>query len=279
MSRHWVATAFGGNEVLEFLDDDVPAPGPGEVTIAVRAAGMNPADYKRFAPGPGKDPSALPLALGFEVSGVLTALGPDTQIASGGGVPGDEVLAYRVLGGYAEEITLPATDVFAKPAALDHAAAANLLLAAATAADMLHVVGVAAGDTIVVHGASGAVGVSVLQQAAELGVRCIGTASERHFDVVRRFGGEPVVYGDGLADRLRAAAPEGFAAALDAVGTDEALDVSLELVADRQRVVTIVAHARAERDGFLSIGGAVPASAAFRAAARPRLIAMPRRAG
>ena len=91
---------------------------------------------------------------------------------------------------------------------------------------------------------------------------------------MRRFGGEPVVYGDGLADRLRAAAPDGFAAALDTVGTDEAGDVSLELVADRQRIVTIAAAARAQRDGTLAIGGMTPASAAFRAQARPRLIAM-----
>ena len=97
---------------------------------------------------------------------------------------------------------------------------------------MLHVTGVRAGNTVVVHGASGVVGVSVLQQARELGaVR--RTASEHNFDTVRRFGGEPVVYGDGLADRLRATAPDGFAAALDTVGTDEAVDVSLELVADR----------------------------------------------
>ena len=103
--------------------------------------------------------------------------------------------------------------MFAKPPALDHPAAANLLLAGTTAAEMLHVTGVREGDTVVVHGASGAVGVSVLQQAREVGVRCVGTASEHNFDVVRRFGGEPVSYGDGLADRLRAPAPDGFVAA------------------------------------------------------------------
>jgi NADPH:quinone reductase-like Zn-dependent oxidoreductase len=270
----WVATDFGGLDVLNLVDADVPDPAPGEVTISVRAAGMNPADYKRFAPGPNNDRSALPLPIGFEVSGVIKALGPDTQIASGGGALADEVLAFRVVGGYAEQVTVAAADVFAKPSALDHPAAANLLLAGTTAAEMLHVTGVEAGDTIVVHGASGAVGVSVLQQAREIGVRCIGTASERNVDVVRRFGGEPVAYGAGLADRLRAAAPEGLAAALDTVGTDEALDVSLELVADRQRIVTIAAFARAQDDGFQAIGGTMPRSAAFRAAARPRLLAM-----
>src|SRR4029078_2378470 len=163
----------------------VPEPGPGQVTITVRAAGMNPADHKRFAKGPANDPSALPHPVGFEVSGGIEALGPDTEIASGGGRVGDEVLAFRISGGYAEQVTVPAAAVFAKPAALDHPAAANLLLAGATAAEMLHVTGARAGDTVVVHGASGAVGVSVLQQARELGVRCVGTASPHNFDTGR----------------------------------------------------------------------------------------------
>jgi NADPH:quinone reductase len=274
MTTRWVATAFGDLDVLELVDVVVPDPGPGEVTIAVRAAGMNPADYKRFAKGPANDPSALPHPVGFEVSGVLTALGPDTAIGSGGGAVGDEVLAFRIAGGYAEEVTVAASAVFAKPPSLDHPAAANLLLAGATGAEMLHVTAARAGDTVVVHGASGAVGVSVLQQARELGVRCVGTASERNFDLVRRFGGEPVAYGDGLADRLRAVAPGGYAAALDTVGTDEAVDVSLELVADRQRIVTIAAHARAQRAGFPAIGGMNPSSMVFRDEVRPRLIAL-----
>lgn len=270
MAQRWVATDFGGLDVLELVDVDVPPPAPGEVTIDVRAAGMNPADYKGFAPGPGKDPSVLPIAIGYEVSGVVQALGPDTQLASGGGAPGDEVVAYRVVGGYASRLTAPAEDVFAKPAALDHAAAANLLLAGATAAEMLHVTGVGEGDTIVVHGASGAVGVSVLQQAALLGARVVGTASERNFEVVRRFGGVPVAYGEGLEERLRELAPDGYAGALDTVGTDEAVDVSLALVPDRRRTVTIAAFARA--DDIPAIGGMMPGSAAYRAQVRSRLL-------
>jgi NADPH:quinone reductase-like Zn-dependent oxidoreductase len=274
MAKRWVATDFGGLDMMEFVDVTVPDPGPGEVTITVRAAGMNPADHKRFAKGPANDPSALPHPIGFVVSGVIDAMGPDTVIASGGGAVGDEVLAFRIAGGYAEKVTVAAANVFAKPLSIDHPAAANLLLAGTTAAEMLHVTDVRAGDTVIVHGASGACGVSVLQQARELGVRCVGTAGEHSFDTVRRFGGEPVTYGDGLADRLRAAAPDGFAAALDTVGTDEAVDVSLELVDDRQRIVTIAAMARAQRDGILLIGGTMPSSAAFRDQVRPRLIAM-----
>ncbi len=269
-AHHWIATRPGGLDVFELVPADVPSPGPGEVTIAVRAAGVNPADFKHVASGDFSEP----IAVGFEVSGVVSELGPDTQLASGGGAPGDEVLAFRVSGGYASELTVPAADVFAKPAGVEHAAAANLLLAGTTAAEMLDVTGAAAGDTVVVHGASGAVGVSVLQQARLLDVRVIGTASTGSFDTVREFGAAPVAYGDGLESRLRELAPEGFAAALDCVGTDEAVDVSLALVEDRDRIVTIAAFQRAEAEGIRVIGGAMPASAAFRDGARARLIAL-----
>jgi NADPH:quinone reductase-like Zn-dependent oxidoreductase len=270
MARMWVANDFGDLDVFSEIETEVPAPGPGEVTIEIRAAGMNPADYKHVARG--GDRSLLPLPIGYECSGVITAIGPDTEIGSGGGAPGDEVLAFRIDGGYASARTVPAKDVFAKPAGLPFEEASSLLLAATTAAEMLDVTAVRAGDTIVVHGASGAVGVSVLQQAALLGARVIGTAGERNFDVVRRFGGTPVAYGPGLEQRLRDAAPEGFAAALDTVGTDEAIDTSLALVADRDRIVSIAAMSRAGAEGYRIIGGAMPASRVFRDAVRAQLI-------
>jgi NADPH:quinone reductase-like Zn-dependent oxidoreductase len=268
-----VAAAYGGPEVLELRQVEVPDPGPGEVTIEVRAAGMNPVDFKLFSGARGADPEALPLPVGLEVAGVLTAVGPATEIASGGGEVGDEALAFRVRGGYSSALTVPAADVFAKPAALDFPAAANLLLVGGTAADMLRVVPAEAGTTVVIHGASGAVGVSLLQQLAPLGVRAIGTASPVNFDEVRRFGGEPVTYGDGLEGRLRELAPEGFAAAYDCVGTDEAVDVSLALV-EEQRLVTIAAAGRAANEGFEVVGAARPDSAAFRDSNRAALVAM-----
>ena len=233
---------------------------------------MNPADAKHVATGAGD----FPRAIGYEVAGVVTAVGPGAEIGSGPVAVGDEVLAFRISGGWATEVTVPAQDVFAKPSSLSFGEAANLLLAGTTAAEMLHVVGVARGDTILVHGASGAVGVSVLQQAAWIGARVIGTASPSNHDVVRRFGGEPVAYGDGLEERVRAAAPDGVAAALDCVGTEEAVAVSLSLVADRGRIVTIAAADRAREEGFLAIAGARPASREFRASVRAELV---RRAG
>ena len=270
MTKAWVATDFSGFDVFEEVDVDVPEPRQGEVTIQVLAAGMNPADYKHVASG--SDRSRLPVRVGFEVAGIISAVGPDTELASGGGAVGDEVLAFRISGGYAESVTVPARAVFAKPASLDFPQAANLLLAGTTAAEMLHVTGAGSGDTIVLHGASGAVGVSVLQQARRLDIRVVGTSSEENADVVRQFGGEHVVYGDGLEQRLRELSPDGYVAALDAVGTDEAISVSLALVADRGRIVSIANFARAEQEGYRVIGGSMPESAAFRDQARAGVI-------
>jgi len=268
----WVATDFGGPEVLKTRSVDLGPPGTGQVTIEVRAAGMNPADYKHIASG--QDPSLLPLTLGYEVAGIVAALGPNTVLASGPGAIGEEVVAFQVLGGYATALTVSAADVFAKPPALEFAQAANLLLVGTTASEMLHVSNVTAGDVVLVHGAAGAVGTSVLQQARLLGARVVGTASPDNFEQVRRYGATPVAYGPGLEDRVRVAAPDGVTAALDTVGTDEAVDVSLALVSDRERIVTIAAFARAKADGIALLGASNSASAPYRAAQRARILGL-----
>jgi NADPH:quinone reductase len=268
-ARKWVAVDFGGPETLRSIEIEVPDPRPGQVTIAVRAVGMNPADAKHIAPG--QDPALLPLSLGYEVAGVVVALGPGTELASGGGAAGDEVVA-QVTGGYATAITTAASGVFAKPSTLTFPEAASVLLVGTTAADLLHTSGAKQGETVLLHGAAGAVGVSVLQQARILGVRVIGTASKANFEFVRRYGGIPVEYGPGLLDRVRAAAPGGIAAALDTVGSGEAGDVSLALVADRNKVVTIADAPRAKADGYIFIGASNPASGPFRARARSRIL-------
>nr|WP_274638215.1 NADP-dependent oxidoreductase [Microbacterium bovistercoris] len=269
MAKRWIAPRAGGIDVLELVDAEVPAPGAGEVTITVRAAGMNPADYKHLA-----RLEEFPAGLGYEVSGVVAALGPDTAIASGEHTTGTEVIAFRVSGGYAEAITVPAADVYAKPAALSDPEAANLLLAGTTAAEMLHVTRVSDGDIILVHAASGAVGVSAIQQARRLGARVIGTAGPRSFDRVREFGAEPVAYGPGLEERVRTLAPDGVDAVLDAAGTDQAVDSAGTLLRHPDRAVTIVAGPRSREAGFTAIGGSMPASKAFRDGARAGLIAL-----
>ncbi|AMM19670.1 alcohol dehydrogenase [Frondihabitans sp. PAMC 28766] len=265
MGEKWIATSYGTLDGLEKVEADVVAPGSQQVVIDVKAVGMNPADAKGVING--QDASKLPAPIGYEVAGVVSAVGPDSELAVG-----DEVLAFRLSGGYATQVTVDDANVFAKPATLDWAAAANLLLAGATAAEMLNVAEATEGETILVHGASGAVGVSVLQQARRVGVKVIGTASEQNFGVVEEFGGTAVVYGDGLLERVRSLAPNGIVAALDCVGTDEAVDVSLALLDDAQKLVSIAAFGRAEQDGFVVIGGAMPASAAFRDGIRQHLV-------
>ena len=274
MAKRWTAPAPGPIDQWSFDEVEVAPPGSGEVTIRVHAAGVNPADAKHVASArPGAE---FPVPIGYELSGEVTAVGPDAVGGSGELTIGDEVVAFRAQGAYATDITVPARDVFAKPATLSHAEAANLLLAGTTAAEMIQVTRVTEGETVLLHAASGAVGVSLLQQARELGVRVIGTVgpdAEDSAERVRRYGGIPVAYGDGLRERVEEAADGApIAAAWDAVGSDEAIDVSLALVSERDRIVTIVDPERAKADGFLWIAGARPESARFRDIARARVL-------
>ncbi len=268
MTRVVLATAYGGPEVLTVADRPVGDPGPGQARVEVRAAGVNPADWKSYTGAFGTDPAALPRRLGFEVSGVVTAVGPDVPLAVG-----DEVIGFRVSGGYAVELVVPAAALVPKPASLGWEQAAGLMLAGATAVHALAATGVGEGDTVLVHGAAGGVGLMAVQLAGLRGARVVGTVGGDGADLVRRFGAEPVRYGAGLADRVRAAAPGGVDAALDLVGTDEAVDVSLELVADRQRIATIAAFGRAAADGIRALGGGPGADPGtqLRDAARPEL--------
>ncbi|OYO18874.1 alcohol dehydrogenase [Enemella evansiae] len=268
--KRWVAQGFSGLDDFAFVDAELGEPGPGEVTIAIEAAGVNPADLKHVTRG--GDPAKLPIPIGYEVAGRIAALGPDTTIASGGGAVGDPVLAFRIYGGYATAITAPAVDVFARPASLPVEQAANLLLAGTTAAEMLDRVHASAGEVIVVHAASGAVGAIVLQLARLRGITVLGTCGERSDELVRGFGGIPVRYGDGLLERIRETAPGPVVAALDCAGTDEAVDASLALVAERDRIVTVAAPARARQGGFHALAGNNPDSARFRDGVRAELI-------
>jgi len=274
MAMRWTAPAPGPVETWSFDEFEPAPPGPHEVTVRIHAAGVNPADAKHVATArPG---TTYPVPIGYELSGEITAVGPDAVGGLGELSVGDEVVAFRVQGAYATHLTVPARDVFPKPATLSHAEAANLLLAGTTAAEMIQVTRVAEGETVLLHAASGAVGVSLLQQARELGVRVIGTVGPDAEDSaarVRRYGGIPVAYGEGLRERvLDAAGGEPIAAAWDAVGTDEAFDVSLALVPERDRIVTIVDPQRAKKDGVLWIAGALPESARFRNIARARIL-------
>lgn len=255
MIRVVVATAFGGPEVLSVVDVEVPAPGPGQVVIDVKAAGVNPADVKSYRGDWGRDPAKLPMRLGSEVAGVVSAVGPDAIGPAGPVSVGDYVIAYRVVGGYAEQVLAPASVVVPRPKNLTWEQAGCLLLSGVTAVHALTAADVKHGDTVLVHGAAGGVGLMAVQLASLFGATVIGTASEHNHDHLRGLAVVPTTYGPGLADRVRAIAPHGIDAALDLVGTDEALDVSLELVPDRRRVVTIANFTRGPKEGVKVLGG------------------------
>ncbi|MDR2281484.1 MAG: NADP-dependent oxidoreductase [Gordonia sp. (in: high G+C Gram-positive bacteria)] len=261
--RRWQCNGPDGLADFEFVQVEAEMPGQDEMRVEVRAAGVNPADLKHT-----RRATAYPVPVGYEVAGVVTDVG---STAAERFAPGDRVVAFRVHGGYATELTFPAEKAFALPDSVDDVTAAGLLLAGTTAADMLHRSGASDGDTILVHGASGAVGATLLQLSARRGVRVVGTAGAMRFDAVRRFGGVPVAYGPGLIDRLHGWT---FDAALDLAGTDEATDASLALVADRSRIITAANKPAADEYGFVAVAGMDPESTAFRDAMRPELISM-----
>lgn len=273
MSAVVVAAGFGGPEVLSVIDQPPGEPGAGEVRIAVRAAGVNPFDYKVYSGMFGRDPAELPLRLGFEAAGVVTAVGPDAVGPAGPIAVGDEVVVYPAPGAYASELVIPASSAVPKPANLSWPEAGGLLLTGVTAAHALAAVGRQPGETVLLHGAAGGVGLTAVQLAVAKGATVLATASPARHERLRELGAVPVAYGPGLLDRIRAAAPNGVDAAVDLVGTDEAVDTSVELIADRSRIATIAAFGRAGGLGIKALGGAPGADPGteIRAAARLEL--------
>ncbi len=269
MTRIVVAEAYGGPEVLALQDIELPAPDQGQVLVDVRAAGTNPIDYKLYGGEMGRDPAKLPMPVGMEVAGVVAAITPGAAGYTGPLTVGEEVIVTNISGGYAERVLAEAADVGHKPASLSFEQAAGLLLVGGTAWHLLTNTRVGTGDTVLIHGASGGVGLVAVQLAVARGAKVIATASPARHDQLRGYGAEPVAYGDGLADRVRAIGP--VDAALDLVGTDEALDTSVELVADRSRIATIAGFARAGELGIAALSGA-DGGQAIRDAARVELI-------
>jgi NADPH2:quinone reductase len=276
-SARILATGFGGPEVLSLQGVDLDEPGAHQVRIAVLAAGVNPADLKAYAARPGADPASLPMPLGYEAAGEVTAVGPDAVWANGAEegpiAVGDEVIAFRVRGAYATDLVVAQDALVRKPPNLGWAEAGGLMLTGATATHLITRTRVGAGETVLVHGGSGGVGLMTVQLAALRGARVIATASESGHELLRELGAEPVTYGDGLLDRVRALAPDGVDVALDLVGTDEAMDVSLALVEDRDRIASIANFQRAPKEGIALLGGGPGADAGdeIRMAARPEL--------
>ena len=236
---------FGGPEVLSLRELPDPVVGPDSVLIGVRAAGVNPVDFKIRAGALRRGfPHHTPLIPGWDVAGVVVAAGPAvTGFAEGDAVFGYVRKDYVQHGTYAELVTATERMVARKPTELSFEEAGALPLAGLTALQALHAARVGAGDAVLVHAAAGGVGHLAVQLARQLGAaRIFGTASERNHDFVRSLGAEPVSYGDGLAERLaEAAGGDGKVdVALDFVpASSDALDVSTGLVRDPARLVSI----------------------------------------
>jgi NADPH:quinone reductase-like Zn-dependent oxidoreductase len=233
---------YGGPEVLEVMDLPEPKVGPDVVLVRSRAAGVNPVDYKMREGGvDGRFPSHFPLIPGWDVAGTVETVGPDVSEFRAG----DEVIAYVrrdhvQWGTYAELVPAPLRTLAPKPASVGWAEAAALPLAGLTAWQALtRGLELEEGDVLLVHAAAGGVGSFAVQLGRVLGAaRVIGTASEGTHDYLRELGAEPVTYGDGLVERVRALAPDGVTAVLDLVG-GEALEVSPSLLAPGGRLTSV----------------------------------------
>lgn len=162
----------------------------------VRAAGVNPIDWKLYSGLMGTDPASLPMRLGSEAAGVVSAVGEGVESVA----VGDEVIAYPARGACAAELVVAVDAVTPKPDSIDWQQAAGLLLTGATAVHALVVVDVQSGDTVLVHGAAGGVGLTAVQLAVARGATVIATASPTSHDLLRELGAVAVAYGEGLAD-------------------------------------------------------------------------------
>ena len=238
-------SSFGGPEVLEVIDAPIPVPGAGLIRIAVRACGVNPFDYKQRR---GIFGGTLPIRVGVEVAGVVDAIGANQDAVA----VGDHVYGFSVGGGAAD---FALSSAFAPiPAGLDFVTAASMPVAVETAYRVLDLVGVSSGAAVVVNGASGAVGQAIVQIAAARGAGVIGTASEANHPLLVGMEAQPVTYGAGLAQRVRALGISRVDAAIDAGGGGVLADL-VELTGDPQQVVTIVPDPSVQELGVRISGG------------------------
>lgn len=237
IARRLQHAAYGGPEVLEVTEVPLPEPGPGQVRVRIHAAGANALDSKKrrglFTPG--QDAPDEPQPLGLEMAGVIDAVGPGvTQWQTGRPVLGRTAQLDAV----ATHALADADNIVAKPDILTFEQAAALPVATETAYRTLRQLGLVAGQTLLVHAAAGGVGLMAVQLARALGATVIGTAGEANHPFLRELGATPVTYGDGLAERIRAAAPQGIDAVLDASGRG-VLPLSVELTGNPEKVITI----------------------------------------
>lgn len=231
---------FGGPEVLEIVERAEPHPGLGEIRIRVRAAGINASDWKKRQ---GLMDQELPQTLGYEAAGIVDEIGAHVDgVAIGGRVFGASPYG-------AAQAELAVLSCWAPiPDTLDYARSAAIPAAAETAARSLDQLGVTAGSVVLINGASGSVGSAAVQLAVDRGARIIGTGSASTHDLLRSLGAEPVEYGAGMTDRIRAITPSGVDLALDVAGSGVLAEL-IQLTGDPNRVITVADFLGAQQTG------------------------------
>ena len=234
----------GGPDKQTFLDMPVPVPGPGELLVRVRSAGVNPGDWRLREGAYG---TVGPAVLGREVAGVVERVGPDVEgFATGGEVFGG---CPGMVGGWAEYALVLASFAAHRPSSVSSHDAAVLPVAAGTAYDALTNLDLPRGATLLVNGAGGGVGAVTVQLARAAGLVVVGTASPAKHALISSSGATPVAYGDGVLDRIREAARGDIDAVFDLVGGDALRAVST-LPTDPAMVLSV-----ADRDLVTQLGG------------------------
>ncbi|MHA3021416.1 NADP-dependent oxidoreductase [Mycobacterium sp. BMJ-28] len=252
---------YGDIDVLQVREVPRPVPAGGEVLVEVKAAGINPGEAMiRQGFLHDRWPATFPTGQGSDLAGVVAAVGPGVS----GFAIGDEVLGFSLSrSSHADHVAVPADQLTVKPADVPWEVAGSLYVAGSTAYAAVRAVGLTAGDTVAISGAAGGVGSIAVQLATRTGAAVLGIAGPSNDDWLRAHGAVPVNYGDGLADRLRAATETGRVDAfLDFFGGGYVALAVNELGVARERVDTVIDFAAIEQFGVLGVGSAEASTAA-----------------
>lgn len=252
--------SYGPVEVLYVDEVEKPRPGRDQVVVEVSATSVNPGEIMIREGGMDEQaPATFPSGQGSDLAGRIVAVGDEVT----GWVVGEEILGWTdERAAQAEYVAVPADQLARKPAAVPWEQAGSLYVAGCTAYGMVQAVEPQDGETVVVAGAAGGVGSIAVQLLRRLGVRVLGVAGQSNDDWLRSLDVEPVNYGEGLDERLRAAAPDGVDAVLDAFGGDY-VEQAIRLGVAPERVVTIIDFAGAKTHGAKVLFGYQVASVAM----------------